>query len=155
MTIDTSVYNNGILILIAFAAAFLAALWLSVIFWVLRDIRSRTRDPFTCILSFLLVLILSVPGVLIYWIIRPSKTIEQKYQAALEEEALLQGIEKQLHCPGCGRNVEKEWIICPSCHTRLKKVCVNCGKILDLQWNLCPFCGSQQQKPYNDSNEKN
>jgi RNA polymerase subunit RPABC4/transcription elongation factor Spt4 len=100
------------------------------------------------LLSFLLVIILPIFGIFIYWIIRPNQTIEQKYQTALEEEALLKELEKKQNCPGCGRMIEDDWILCPSCHTRIKKICISCGKILELPWNLCPFCGNPQQKVY-------
>jgi RNA polymerase subunit RPABC4/transcription elongation factor Spt4 len=148
MNIDPQILNNIVLVSTSLGVAFIAALWLSIIFWVLRDIRSRSHDPLMGILSFLLVVILPLFGVVIYWIVRPNKTIEQRYQSALEEEALLQDMEKNLNCPGCGRSIEEDWILCPACHTRIKKVCISCGKPLELQWNLCPFCGNPQQKAY-------
>ena len=148
MNIDPQILNNIILIFTSLGVAFIVALWMGIIFWVIRDIRSRSRDPFVGLLSFLLVIILPIFGVFIYWMIRPNKTIEQKYQTALEEEALLKELEKKQNCPGCGRTVEDDWILCPSCHTRIKKICLSCGKILELPWNLCPFCGNPQQKVY-------
>lgn len=149
MSITTEALSNLSVAAIAVGAAFITALWLSIIFYVIKDIRSRSRDPLLALLSILLVIVLFIPGVLIYWIIRPSKTIEQKYQAALEEEALLRDMEKQPKCPGCSRNISDNWLLCPHCHTKLKKKCVQCGKLLELQWNICPFCGNIQQKPYN------
>jgi hypothetical protein len=38
--------------------------------------------------------------------------------------------------------VDEAWIICPDCHTTLKKICPNCQKSLHLRWNICPFCGT-------------
>lgn len=136
--------------LLAFGIAFLAALWLGVIIWVLRDIRTRTRDPFMIILSVLFVIVLFIPGVFVYLFIRPGKTFEQKYQNAIEEEAILREIGISEKCPSCGHDIHDDWIICPYCHTKLKKKCVNCGKALELPWNICPFCGEQQQKPFID-----
>lgn len=155
MDLDPQIVSNLTQILIAFGAAFIAALWLSILFWVLRDIRHRTRDPFMIILAAVLVIILPIVGVIIYWIIRPGKTIEENYQMALEEEALLQELEKQPKCPGCGRNVEPDWILCPACHTRLNKLCISCGKVLELPWNLCPYCGNPQQKVYKSGLNQN
>lgn len=154
MSTFTNQLDNLTIIIIAILAAFLAALWLSLIFWTIRDIRSRTHDPLMVFLSLLLVIILFIPGVLIYLIIRPNKTFEEKYQAALEEEALLQEMEKQRKCPGCGKPIGQDWILCPACHTKLKKKCTQCGSILELQWNLCPFCGEHQQKPYNSTDKQ-
>ena len=150
----TDSLSNIALILTAYAIALIVALWAGIIVWVWRDIKSRTRDFFIRVMSVMLVIVLFIPGILIYWIIRPRKTIEEKYQNALEEEALLNELEKKTNCPGCGRMIENDWIICPSCHTRIKKLCINCGKPLDLQWTICPSCGVQQQKANTSTNER-
>ncbi len=126
----------------AFGAAFLAALWLSLIFWTYRDIRRRSRDPLARVLAALVVAVLFLPGVLVYLILRPQRTIEEEYQQTLEEEAILQTIEETPLCPGCGRRISPEWIACPSCHTRLRKRCHQCGKLMELSWNLCPYCAT-------------
>jgi RNA polymerase subunit RPABC4/transcription elongation factor Spt4 len=130
------------LFLTAWGGAFLAALWLSLLIWTYRDIRARARDPLGRILAVLVVAVLFLPGVLIYLILRPHRTLEDEYQHTLEEEALLQSIEDIPVCPGCNRHTHKDWKICPNCHTRLKKNCHHCGKLMDLPWNLCPFCGT-------------
>lgn len=144
MSFDPSSLSNYLLIAAAWGGAFLAALWLSLLVWTYRDIRSRTKDRLVRILSVLVVAILFLPGVVVYWILRPSRTLEDEYQYMLEEEALLQSIEDSEVCPGCGRNVEKDWKICPNCHTKLKKSCRNCGKLMKLPWGLCPFCGTPE-----------
>jgi RNA polymerase subunit RPABC4/transcription elongation factor Spt4/F0F1-type ATP synthase membrane subunit c/vacuolar-type H+-ATPase subunit K len=132
----------------AILGALLAALWLSLIIWALRDMRLRSRDPFAQILAALLVAVLPIVGVVIYLILRPPETLAEAYERALEEEALLQEIEERPVCPGCSRTVDEKWILCPHCHTRLKKACPDCHSLMDLQWNLCPFCGNQQVDPY-------
>ncbi len=142
MNIDLSSLSNYVLILTAWAGAFLAALWLSLIFWVYRDIRSRTRDVFMRILAILVAAILFLPGVVVYLILRPARTLEDEYQQTLEEEALLQAIEDVQLCPGCGRRVKEAWQVCPNCHTKLKKACHVCGRLMELPWNLCPYCGT-------------
>ncbi len=144
MVFDPTVLASLAQIAVAFAAAFVAALWLSLIFWTYRDIRRRTRDVLLRILACLVVTILFLPGLLIYFILRPPSTLEQEYQSTLEEEALLQTIEESPMCPGCGRKIEPDWSVCPSCHTRLKKACHECGKLMDLAWNLCPYCGTPE-----------
>jgi len=142
MNIDLSSLSNYVLILTAWAGAFLAALWLSLIFWVYRDIRSRTRDVFMRILAILVAAILFLPGIVVYLILRPARTLEDEYQQTLEEEALLQAIEDVQLCPGCGRRVKEAWQVCPNCHTKLKKPCHVCGRLMELPWNLCPSCGT-------------
>lgn len=143
---DAKQLSNISVIAISILAAFLVALWIGIVFWVLRDIRSRSRDPFVVILAGLVALVLPIFGVVIYRILRPTQTIEEKYLSALEEETLIQEIERRPKCPGCGREVQADWILCPACHTKIMKKCVKCGGVLELPWMLCPYCGSPQQK---------
>ncbi len=142
MTFDPTFLSNLLLILTGFGGAFIAALWIALVIWTYRDIRSRTRDPLVQILSALLVAVLSLPGVLVYLILRPQRTLEDEYQRTLEEEALLQALEDLPLCPGCERRVKDDWQVCPNCHTKLKKSCNECGELMELPWNLCPYCGT-------------
>jgi RNA polymerase subunit RPABC4/transcription elongation factor Spt4 len=142
MPFDPSFLSSFLLVLTAFGGAFLAALWIALVIWTYRDIRLRARDPLVQILSALLVAVLSLPGVLIYLILRPPRTLEEEYQHTLEEESLLQALEELPLCPGCERRVKDDWQVCPNCHTKLKKACHHCGKLMELPWNVCPYCGT-------------
>lgn len=47
-------------------------------------------------------------------------------------------------CPGCGKGVDSEWKLCPSCGENLiHKHCSKCGNKLELSWKLCPNCGKE------------
>lgn len=105
--------------------------------------RARSRDPFAQLLAAVVVAVLPAAGLLVYLILRPPETLAEAYERALEEEALLQEIEERPACPGCSRTVDSRWILCPHCHTRLRKVCPDCNSLMELQWNLCPYCGNQ------------
>lgn len=135
-------------VLAAIIGALLAALWLSLVIWTFRDMRLRSRDPFAQLLAALVVAALPGVGLIIYLILRPPITLAEAYERALEEEALLQEIEERPSCPGCSRVIEPGWILCPHCHTRLRKRCLDCDSLLELQWNLCPYCGNQHVDPY-------
>src|SRR5579859_164636 len=124
--------------------AVLAALWLGMVLWTIRDFRSRSRDPLAQAAAAAVVAVLNVFGLLIYLMLRPRETLAEAYERSLEEEALLQGIEEKPVCPGCGRPANARWQVCPSCHTRLKKPCTACGELLDLPWNVCPYCATPQ-----------
>ncbi len=145
-TLETLV--SYLTIVAAIMGALLAALWLSLVIWAFRDMRARSRDPFAQLLAALLVAALPVVGIVIYFILRPPETLAEAYERALEEEALLQEIEERPHCPGCSRVIDAKWLLCPHCHTRLKKACPDCNSLLELQWNLCPFCGNHAVDPY-------
>jgi RNA polymerase subunit RPABC4/transcription elongation factor Spt4 len=151
MTLDPAYLSSFFLIGTAFATAFTVALWLSLIFWTFRDIHKRARDPFMVILGVLIVALLFLPGILIYLIIRPQRSIEEEYQHTLEEEALLQTIEDNPLCSGCGRRVRDDWIACPHCHVELKKKCRRCNKLLEIPWDLCPYCAAPAPGKVTDS----
>jgi RNA polymerase subunit RPABC4/transcription elongation factor Spt4 len=144
MNLDPTFLNNLAIVLAGFGTAFLLALWISLVIWTYRDIRSRSRDNLVQILSTLLVGLLNLPGVLVYLVLRPPRTLEDEYQRTLEEEALLATIEDQLLCPGCERRVKENWLLCPNCQTKLKKNCHECGKLMELPWNICPYCGTPE-----------
>jgi len=128
-------------LLTALAGAFLAALWLSLILWTAKDIRSRSDERLAQILAAITVALLTIPGLLLYLLLRPQRTMEEAYQSSLEEEAMLVTLAGRLTCPGCARQVERDWRICPTCSTLLRKSCADCGRMLDLGWNVCPYCG--------------
>ncbi|NMC13764.1 MAG: zinc ribbon domain-containing protein [Chloroflexi bacterium] len=142
MNFDPTSFKNFVLIMTAWGGAFIAALWLSLVIWTYRDIRQRARDPLARILAVFVVAVLFLPGIIIYLILRPPRTLEEEYQASLDEEALLQTIEDSTLCPGCSRRVKENWMVCPNCYTKLKKTCHQCGKLMELPWNLCPYCGT-------------
>ena len=124
--------------------AVLAALWMGIVLWTLRDMRARSRDVLAQWAATAMVAVLNVFGLIIYLMLRPRETLAEAYERSLEEEALLQGIEDKPMCPGCGRPANSLWQICPHCHTRLKKPCINCNQLLDLPWTLCPYCATPQ-----------
>jgi RNA polymerase subunit RPABC4/transcription elongation factor Spt4 len=142
MPFDPTLLSSLVLVLTAFAGAFLVALWIALIIWTYRDIRSRSRDPLPQIMATLLVAVLNLPGVIVYLILRPMRTLEEDYQHTLEEESLLQALDDLPLCPGCERRVRDDWQICPNCHTKLKKACEQCGRLMELPWNMCPYCGT-------------
>lgn len=142
MIFDLTQTSSALNFILGWAAGFLIVFWISLVFWTVRDIRSRTGSVAARFLAALLVLFFFLPGLLIYLILRPRRTLEDEYQQTLEEEALLQSVEEAPDCPGCGRRIREDWLICPGCHTKLRKVCENCGRLMDLPWNMCPYCAT-------------
>lgn len=126
----------------AYAALFLIAL----VIWTFRDIRSRTRDILLQILATLLVLVFNVPGLVLYFILRPQYTLDEAYEHALGQEALLQDIEERYICPSCKRKAQADFLICPYCHAELRKRCLNCERLINLNWEACPYCGQEQSE---------
>ena len=138
---DLSGFVPAFQLLVACAGAYLVAFWLSLIILTFRDIQSRTRDVFAIALSTLLVAVFTLPGYLLYLMLRPKETLSESYERSLEEEYLLQDIEDAELCPACKRRVERDFLYCPHCRTRLRRECENCGSPVNLRWAACPHCG--------------
>lgn len=77
-------------IIIAVLLGYLLLLWVSIIIWTTKDIISRTNNVVYQLISILLVVILNIFGLLIYFGIRPAKTLIEKFFEDLEYEALAQ-----------------------------------------------------------------
>lgn len=121
--------------------AYSVLLLIGLAIWTFRDIRSRSRDTLIQILATLLVLVFNIPGLILYYVLRPRETLTEAYEHALGQEALLQDIEERYVCPSCKRKVEADFVVCPYCHTELRKRCPNCQKAIRPDWDVCPYCG--------------
>lgn len=128
-------------LILGIAGGLLIALWLAVVVWAYRDSRARSRSPWAAVLTVLLVALLPIIGLVIYLLLRPRETLEQAFDRALEQEALLQQIEDKPTCPTCSRPTQPNWFLCPACHTHLRQPCPTCGSALELHWDICPYCG--------------
>ena len=52
-------------ILTLVVAVFVTSVWLGMVLWTFRDIRSRTRDIIAQLLATLMVAILTIPGLIL------------------------------------------------------------------------------------------
>ena len=129
------------------AGAYLVALWFGVVIWTARDIRARSQDFLAVFFALSLVIVLNFAGLILYFILRPRDTLNEKYERSLEEEALLREAGNQLACPKCQRPIEPGFVICPHCRTQLKQSCPSCRHPLPLSWGLCPYCGAEVPQP--------
>lgn len=124
---------------------YIVVIWLASAYWAFRDMQGRTANPVLPYLAAALVVgftpVFFLFGVLVYRIVRPQERLGEAYERGLAEEALIAEIEQIEHCATCGRKVHADWIICPTCRTRLKRVCPHCSKLVGLDWSLCAWCG--------------
>lgn len=121
-------------------------LWISIVVWVYRDVRDRSRDSSLQVLSVFVVLMFfpgfNIPGLALYLMLRPRDTLEEAYARSLEEEALLRELGDEGACPSCRRLTDKEYHFCPSCQTQLKDQCAKCERLLSFSWVACPYCNT-------------
>jgi RNA polymerase subunit RPABC4/transcription elongation factor Spt4 len=131
-------------------AVYIVILWLAAAYWAFRDMQLRSENPVLPYLAAALIVIftpvLFVFGVIVYRIVRPQEKIGEIYERNLAEEALLAEVESIKTCPACRRRIADEWIICPTCRTRLNRVCANCGRLVGLDWSLCAWCGKDFER---------
>lgn len=125
--------------------AYLLIMWIAALVWTYRDVLSRTRDTFTQTMSLVLVLVFSLPGLLLYLILRPKDTLADQYDRQLEAEALLHELQEQATCPRCRRKIESDFIACPYCREQLRIACESCGKAMSPTWVMCAFCGTDRR----------
>ena len=132
--------------LAAGSAIYLGVLWLALVIWVARDIVHRTNNLLFQVISILLGFAF-LPGVLLYLIIRPARTLTEKYDEELERRAFLESIpETEEDCRNCGLARRKEFVFCPECGEKLRHRC-KCGAVLEEGWNVCPECGEKILPP--------
>ncbi|MFO7916553.1 MAG: zinc ribbon domain-containing protein [Anaerolineae bacterium] len=135
---DFNVYISALMFVLG---AYAIAFYVGLIVWTFRDIRSRSRDLLAQIMAPFLVAIFTVPGLLIYLLLRPQETLAEAYERELTEEAIVQELETRRVCPNCKHGVEPDFIVCPYCQQQLRLRCVGCGRLLNPEWDVCPYCG--------------
>jgi RNA polymerase subunit RPABC4/transcription elongation factor Spt4 len=145
--LDTPVVRTALQL----TAIYVVLLWAATAFWAYRDLQSRTTNPVAPYLAAALIIIFTplffLFGVIVYRILRPSETVAESSERALAEEAMMVEIEAQPHCANCSRQVHEDWIICPTCRNRLRRVCPNCSRLVELDWSLCAWCGKDFERP--------
>ena len=124
--------------------AYIALLWIAIILWVTKDITNRSDNILFQIICISLVIFLTpIFGLIIYLILRPSKTLTEQYYEEMQEnfwshEENSAHIE---HCPHCMARCGKEFKFCPACGEQVGEACTSCNENTHVQWTSCPYCG--------------
>lgn len=130
---------------IAVGSAVLGMLWLALAYWALKDARSRSDNVGFHLFAMGINLVVPLLGLVVYLLIRPTMTLAEERALELEAEALAgppPDLEINRPCPACGRDIERDFVLCPYCHTRFAKRCPACRKSVRLGWTLCPYCAA-------------
>jgi hypothetical protein len=94
----------------------------------------------------LTVLFFTIPGWIVYLVVRPPEFMDDIHERDLEIQAKEIALARDYEtCPACHKPTEKDFLICPSCMKKLRKPCVECGKALKLNWAVCPYCKTKQE----------
>ena len=119
--------------------------WLVIIGWVWIDSSERTSDKNRRFIYVFLVIILNIPGLIIYLIVRPSETIEEIYWADLERRYIKFETAELGDCPKCGHQLYPGYVFCTNCGYEIKKRCPKCNVLVDKDHKFCEFCGYQMR----------
>jgi RNA polymerase subunit RPABC4/transcription elongation factor Spt4 len=150
-TINEIVAGEAFQAVIYVIVAYIALIWLASAFWAYRDMRLRSASAITPYVAAVAIIVFTpvffLFGLLIYRIVRPKETIAEVNERALAEEAMLAEVATHAQCANCSRPVHEDWIICPTCRNRLRRVCPNCEHLIELDWTLCAWCGKDFERP--------
>lgn len=129
--------------------AYLVVVWLAAAFWVFRDSHARTTNPVAPYVAAALVLAFSpllFPfGLVLYRIVRPAERLTEREDRELTRAALVADAAEVASCPGCGRTTAADWLVCPTCGTRLSRRCPTCERGVALDWAICAWCAAELQ----------
>ncbi len=121
---------------------FYVVILVAIAFWTFRDANRRGAMGW---FWGLIVLVTFGVGWIVYLIVRPPVTVEDRQEQELEIRAREAALQRDYEtCPSCYKPIEKDYLICPSCMKKLRKPCVECGKALKLNWQVCPYCKTKQ-----------
>ena len=133
--------NDGLNLVATLFVLMLVVLWLALIVYTYLDARRRISDPFlvacATVASFFPYI-----GTAVYAIVRPPEFLEDAHERELEIKAAELRVRqlREQSCPKCEYPVEKNFLRCPNCQSRLKDPCPTCSKPVDPRWALCPYC---------------
>lgn len=149
--IDTVLSDPTVQLAFRLVVIYVGLIWLATAYWAYKDLRMRTANPILPYLAAAAIILftpfLFVFAALLYKLVRPGETVAEANERALAEEAMLVEIEKQQHCGACRHPIERDWIICPYCRTKLRRVCPTCGHLVEMEWSLCAHCGKDFERP--------
>ncbi len=73
-------FANYLTVLLGAAGGLLALVWLALVVWAYRDVRTRSRSTVAAVLTILLVALLPVVGLVVYLLLRPRETLAAAYE---------------------------------------------------------------------------
>jgi predicted RNA-binding Zn-ribbon protein involved in translation (DUF1610 family) len=135
------VRSQNFRLLITVLVVYLAALWLAIVIWVVRDAMHRSTSILFQIGAVLLNIFLPIFGLILYLIIRPEKTLLEKYHEDMEYRLLEGGAD---YCFTCATHLKEGFSFCPNCGEEILQTCTDCQQKFSRRWQICPYCGVEE-----------
>lgn len=135
LIIKTSpVYQVGKLVIFSI----IALSWAGMISYVSKDSEKRYKTERARLFFTILTLFTYLLGFLVYVLVRPGKTLEEK-----KYEKYLESLELGELCPACKKPVDETYTFCPFCGEEIYEACPSCGKKIKESWEYCPHCQAE------------
>jgi hypothetical protein len=137
--IEFNRYNLDLML--AGLVAYLAIIWAAVLLWVWRDTSSRTRGIIAVTGAVMLVFFGNILGLIVYLLIRPEHTLEEKESQQLFHTSV---VDKDITaCGHCATLVRVDYKFCPNCKHNLEQHCPDCKTRIHPEWNYCISCSAR------------
>jgi double zinc ribbon protein len=145
---------QGLITVIALlAVGYVIAVWVGMTLWTWRDVSRRTADQTTRFTSVGLVALFSLPGWLVYLLMRPQETLEEQTIDHLQQALLSRELASGATCTRCRRRVSDDFLVCPYCREALRVPCRSCERPIALSWEACAYCGAMRARRRADQPE--
>jgi RNA polymerase subunit RPABC4/transcription elongation factor Spt4 len=141
---DFVTINSSFETIIKWVLLYLAFFWVALVIWVAKDAIARSNSIIFHVLVIILNIFLPIFWLIIYLLIRPSRTLLDKYYEDLEYQALTWHDKK--FCWKCHSIVEDDFKFCWKCWENLMKKCKFCKKDFWKEYKICPFCWESDEK---------
>lgn len=123
------------------ALIYLAVLWFAMVVWVARDIVNRSNNIVFQASMIMLNIGLPVFGLVLYMILRPSRTLLEKYYDEMEYDFISEHALQEEHCKKCDQLLAQDFLFCPSCSEQVRSSCGQCKHVYLNEYVVCPYCG--------------
>lgn len=133
--------NDGLNLVVNLLVLFLVVVWIALIIWTYLDARRRIEDK-VLVACATAASIFPFIGSMVYSILRPPEYLDDRREREIETRAAELRARQlgEQSCPNCKYPIERNYLRCPTCETRLKDPCPACSKPVDPRWAMCPYC---------------
>ncbi len=144
---NTNLFN----LIIKSILIYIAIFWFALIIWITKDVVHRSNNILFQIVIIILNTFLPIFGLVIYLLIRPSRTLLEKYYDEMELESL----STNHYCDKCSALLQNDFIFCPECWESVQNDCNWCKKSSLKTYKICPYCGKNKKvKPRKVTSKK-
>ncbi|GAB4139812.1 MAG: hypothetical protein Fur0024_0450 [Patescibacteria group bacterium] len=117
------------------------AISLAIAFWIVEDSSKRFENKIFGVSLGIILAFSSIVGLIIYLIIRPETTFDERKKFLILEELELQKLGSK-SCVFCKKEIPLDSVFCCFCGKSVAQKCSKCSSQIELKWNFCKFCGN-------------